>query len=319
MYRSSSFRWTARPFANSALPVAITLASRGDAEVHLVHVREPILFLEGSSAYEPHLADDHQMEVRAHITSAAAHLSRESSLRVDAEFLAGQVVPTLRQYLENGDHDLVVMMTHGRGGWNRAWLGSVADGLIRSAPVPLLLLRHESQWLRDAVEPLFCRVLIPLDGSAMAEEVLERVLSLGVPDATEYVLLSVIAPHRESEPGESGAEGVTARSHDEQQRDAAHNYLNRVAGDLRSRGAMPKVSVEVYRHTSVLPKSSPARSRWVSVATLLRAARRNTTPASCVGSSSKLRRSPRPGFPKCVRCSSASGSRSKRVNASREP
>ena len=250
MYGSIVVPLDGSPFGNGALPVAITLASRCDAEVHLVHVREPVLFLEGTSAYEPHLTDDHQAKVRAHITTAAAHLSRESSLRVDAEFLAGQVVPTLRQYLEDGDHDLVVMMTHGRRGWNRAWLGSVADGLIRSAPVPLLLLRHDTEWLRDAVEPLFRRVLIPLDGSAMAEEVLEHVLSLGTPDATEYVLLSVIAPHREIEPGHSDAESATLRSYDEQQRDAAHNYLNRVAGDLRSSGAIPKVSVEVYQHTS---------------------------------------------------------------------
>ena len=142
------------------------------------------------------------------------------------------------------------MMTHGRGGLSRAWLGSVAEGLIRRAPVPLLLLRQDTEWSREAVEPLFRRVLIPLDGSLMAEEVLDHVFSLGTPEVTEYVILSVIAPHHQLDSGDSGAETFPGRSQDEQQRDAAHHYLNRVAGDLRSSGALVTVRVEVHLHTA---------------------------------------------------------------------
>lgn len=250
MYTSIVVPLDGSAFGNGALPVALTLASRSDAEVHLVHVSEPTLFSEGESAYEPHRSAHLQRNMRARVTTMAAQLTRRASLRVEAEFLDGQAVPTLQRYLENGRHDLVVMMTHGRGGLSRAWLGSVADGLIRRAPVPLLLLRQDTEWLRDAVEPLFRRVLIPLDGSLMAEEVLDHVFSLGTPEVTEYVILSVVAPHHQLDSGESGAETFSGRSQDEQQRDAAHHYLNRVAGDLRSSGALVTVRVEVHLHTA---------------------------------------------------------------------
>lgn len=233
-----------------ALPVALTLAKRWDASVHLVHVREPLFFLEGDTAYEPHLPDQQHQKVVAHVTAMAARLTREASLRVDAHFLEGRVVPSLQRYLGTGGHDLVVMSTHGRGGLNRAWLGNVADGLIRGAPVPLLLLRQDTEWQRHAREPLFRRILIPLDGSAMAEEVLDHVVSLGTSGVTEYVILSVVAPHHEADPGMADAETLLGHSIDERQRDAAHHYLNSVASDLRSSGALVKVSVEVHLHTA---------------------------------------------------------------------
>ncbi len=250
MYTSIVVPLDGSEFGVRALPVALTLAKRCNARVHLVHVREAVVFLEGETAYEPHLSDQQQQKVRAHVTAMAAQLARGASLRVDAVFLDGPVAPSLQRYLETGGHDLVVMTTHGRGGLSRAWLGSVADGLIRRAPVPLLLLRDDTAWLRDAVEPLFRRVLIPLDGSAMAEEVLDHVVSLGTNGVTEYVLLSVIAPHHQVDSGESDAETLAGHSLDERQRDAAHHYLNGVASNLRSSGALVKERVEVHRHTA---------------------------------------------------------------------
>lgn len=250
MYTSIVVPLDGSEFGVRALPVALTLAKRWDAKVHLVHVREPVAFLEGETAYEPHLADQQQQNVRDHLTAMAAQLTRGKSLRVDATFLDGPIIPELERYLEGGGHDLVVMTTHGRGGLSRASLGSVADGLIRRAPVPLLLLRDDTEWLRDAVEPLFRRILIPLDGSEMAEEVLHQVVSLGTDGTTEYVLLSVIAPHHQVESGESIPETMVGHSVDEQQRDEAHHYLNGVARGLRSSGAIVKERVEVHLHTA---------------------------------------------------------------------
>ena len=54
MYTSIVVPLDGSAFDNSALPVALTLASRSDAEVDLVHVSEPTLLSEGESAYEPH-------------------------------------------------------------------------------------------------------------------------------------------------------------------------------------------------------------------------------------------------------------------------
>lgn len=237
-------------FGNRALPVALALARRRDAEVHLVHVREPLLFPHGESAYELHHLDSREKQVRADLTRAAAHFAQDASVRVDAVFLDGPAVASLQRYLDDARPDLVVMMTHGRGGVSRAWLGSIVDGLIQCASVPLLFLRRDTTWAREAAEPLFRRVLIALDGSAMAEQVLDHVFSLGTPAVTEYVLLSVVAPHHAHDAVDAATATGVGRSHDEEQRDAAHNDLERVAADLRSRGAHVTVRVEVHRDTA---------------------------------------------------------------------
>ena len=246
MYTSIVVPLDGSEFGNRALPVALMLAGRSDAAVHLVHVQEPVVLPEGAPMYDTRLYQDLQQETRSDLNAIAARFTREASLRVDAEFLEGRVVPTLQRYLEDRRIDLVVMMTHGRGGLSRAWLGSVADGLVRHAPVPLLLMREETEWLRDPVEPLFRRVLIPLDGSAMAEEVLDHVVSLGTPDETVFTLLTVVGLQTPLEYPHPDSGAMSGRSHVEHQRDAALGYLSGVAEELRTSGALVETQVEVH-------------------------------------------------------------------------
>lgn len=236
-------------FGNEALPVAVTLAQRSDAFLHLVHVREPIRFPYGELP-SAQVDTDSELRLRSELTGVVDRLARKGSLRVDAEFLVGDIDATLRHYFEDSPHDLAVMMTHGRGGVRRSWLGSVADALVRHAPVPILLLRQETPWLRAAAEPLFRRVLIPLDGSAMSESILDHVLSFGTPDATEYVILSVVAPHRDIEAPDAQTDVSTGQSYDERQRDAARGYLDGVAVVLRSGGVPVTIRVEVHQETA---------------------------------------------------------------------
>ena len=153
MYTSIVVPLDGSEFGNCALPVALTLATRGNASVHLVHVRPPVaLPSEGLTGLREY--DDPERELRTNLMAMAGRLARARTLRVDAQFLDGPVVPALRAYFSDRQHDLVVMMTHGRGGLSRAWFGNVADGLIRHAPIPLLLLRRQTARLSDATEPV---------------------------------------------------------------------------------------------------------------------------------------------------------------------
>ncbi len=72
---------------------------------------------------------------------------------------------------EAASHDLIVMTSHGRGGTSRAWFGSVTDECVRTCATPVLVVRSpapEATRLRLDV----ARVVVPLDGSALAESVL---------------------------------------------------------------------------------------------------------------------------------------------------
>jgi nucleotide-binding universal stress UspA family protein len=82
---------------------------------------------------------------------------------------------------------MVVMATHGHSGVERLLRGSVAERVLRSCPVPLLLLNPRSATLEDP----FRRVLVPLDGSEVASGVLLVLDDLTRTHGSQLVLLRV--------------------------------------------------------------------------------------------------------------------------------
>ena len=58
-----------------------------------------------------------------------------------AEVLEGNPAHTLAEYAEKNQFDLLVIATHGRSGVSRWVWGSVADRILRSACVPVLMVR----------------------------------------------------------------------------------------------------------------------------------------------------------------------------------
>lgn len=69
--------------------------------------------------------------------------------------------------------DLIVMSSHGRGSMERVLFGSVADSVIRHAPTPALVVRG-AQWQATALQ----RIVVPLDGSPLAEQSLPLAVEL---------------------------------------------------------------------------------------------------------------------------------------------
>jgi universal stress protein A len=65
-------------------------------------------------------------------------LSLPSGVAVTSRLLSGEPASTLLTELKNGQHDLVVLSTHGRTGFAHLLLGSIAEKLVRLSPVPVL-------------------------------------------------------------------------------------------------------------------------------------------------------------------------------------
>jgi nucleotide-binding universal stress UspA family protein len=76
--------------------------------------------------------------------------------------------------------DLVVMATHGRGPLARFFFGSVSDLLIRLSPAPVLFVRPDEgqTHVNLSIRPRLEQLVVPLDGSAFAEQVLKPAVSL---------------------------------------------------------------------------------------------------------------------------------------------
>ncbi len=89
--------------------------------------------------------------------------------------------------------DLIAMATHGRGGISRFLLGSVADRVVQHADAPVLLVRPAGLRAGKLDElPLYQRILVPLDGSELANTILPYVRKLAACTGAEVLLMQVV-------------------------------------------------------------------------------------------------------------------------------
>lgn len=119
------------------------------------------------------------------------------------------------------------MTTHGYGGFERFWLGSVADTLVRIAGVPLLLHRpHGGETVPFAGRT----ILVPLDGSPFAEQILPAASWLARALSAHVHLLRVVAPppHPDDTPAPDSL-GDSARAD-------AERYLRQVSLGMAEQG-----------------------------------------------------------------------------------
>jgi len=87
---------------------------------------------------------------------------------------------------------LVVMATHGRSGIQRWVLGSVADKVLHGVANDLFLVRASEQGKTEGTATL-TKVIVPLDGSPLAEKVLPQVIELGTKMPLEVILMRAYA------------------------------------------------------------------------------------------------------------------------------
>lgn len=133
--------------AGTALYYAVQLARQFGGELHLLFVCEDPMLLGGW----PLLASGPAPEVGEEAASLRADLEAllesedVSQLKAEVHVILGQ--PTglaISSYAVEHEFELIVMGTHGRGPFTHALLGSVAEKVVRSAPCPVLTIRHPS-------------------------------------------------------------------------------------------------------------------------------------------------------------------------------
>lgn len=133
--------------AETALYYAIQLARQFGGELHIVHVCEDLMQLAGW----PILASDPAPEVGEEAAALRAQLKTllksedASQLKAEVHVILGQPPGlAISRYAAEHEFELIVMGTHGRGPLTHALMGSVAEKVVRSAPCPVLTIRHPS-------------------------------------------------------------------------------------------------------------------------------------------------------------------------------
>lgn len=250
MIRSILVPLDGSPFGEQALPLALTLAREAHASVQLAHVHVPIAALYNANevlsdvVLESTLRDQNQK----YLDHVLDRVERVGGVRVSTALLDGPVVPALLEHVAGVPVDLIVMSTHGRGAWSRFWLGGVADKLMRRAPTSTIFV-HPREKASPLAEPVkVARILIPLDGSELAERVLEPAMEVGGLLRADYTLLRVIEPMLVADyPADGTAVAGVPEELRRRVEDGAREYLQRAAERFRARSLRAETRLVIDR------------------------------------------------------------------------
>jgi nucleotide-binding universal stress UspA family protein len=224
------------PFAEQALPLACDLVRRAGATLRLAMVHQVMPMYAASPEapqLDPALEEEWRRREQTYLDDVVARLKKEANLDACAALLTGYVPGALEDYVEATATDLVIMTTHGRGPLSRFWLGSVADKLMRTLPIPILMIRPSE---KPAPTPISLeRILIPLDRSTFSEAVLGPAIALGKVIQARFTLLHVFNPVPMVDPSFGLPVGVDVELNEETRRQS-EAYLDGVADRFRKEG-----------------------------------------------------------------------------------
>jgi nucleotide-binding universal stress UspA family protein len=222
------------PIAESVLPHARAFAAALGIPVHLLQVIDPDTLIpsvpdEKSPSHniltgEREHNGDYLKEIAASFADPAA---LSSSVRM------GKPAEVIIEAAGTHPDALIAMATHGRSGIRRWLLGSVAEKVLHGADNDVLLIRAMAQIDTKKTAQLE-RIVVPLDGSELAEKALPCAVGLAKKMNLELILLRVYLMPGVAYP--TGSYAPDWKSLDRETRERARDYLEEKIRDFRKEG-----------------------------------------------------------------------------------
>lgn len=175
--------------AECTLPHAIAVARSFDAEMTLLRMLENNQSGAFTEMFDP-------LNWQINKTQATLYLEKrriqcqEAGLRTRAAVLEGLVAEGITEYAHSQGMKLIILSSHGQGGLTQWGISSVTQKIILSAPTSILIVRARQQ-AYTAIPP-YQRILVPLDGSQRAENVLPIVTQMGQIHQSEIHFVQVV-------------------------------------------------------------------------------------------------------------------------------
>jgi nucleotide-binding universal stress UspA family protein len=216
------------------LPYARSFAKTLGIPVELLHVVDPDHFLYSVFAYHGRYYDIMTAEKKRSIDYLRKiATSFAGSASVDCSVETGNPAEVIVDRAASHAGILIAMTTHGRSGAKRWLLGGIAEKVLRAATNPLLLARStEETKISDAV--VLKTLLVPLDGSGVAETVLPHVAELAKKMNVESVLVRVYPTPGVDYP--TGHYAADWERLNEEIRSEANRYLQQKTQQLQREG-----------------------------------------------------------------------------------
>jgi nucleotide-binding universal stress UspA family protein len=221
--------------AESALPVAEYLSRVVGARITLIHIieKDAVAFIHGERHLTRHEeAQGYLDQVRKSTFPAGSPVA----LHVH-ESAVQDVAQGIIEHQDELTPDLIVMCSHGRGGFRDLLFGSIAQQVITSGRVPVLLVRPQAA---ERPKPFECRsILAPTDGRPDHEEGLITAARLAQATRARLNLVAV-APTLETLAGRPAATGRfmpgATRTMLEMVEDELRTYLEGMAERFQAQG-----------------------------------------------------------------------------------
>ena len=234
MYKRILVPLDASTLSERVLPIAKHLARSLQASLELLLVVAPQAeeVPEEFSALAQQDAEDY-LQIRA---DALAKEIGSARLRYSVQL--GHPASMIIEQAEAEPATLVLMSSHGYSGVQRLLLGSVAGKVVQAATTPILLVPANARSPEgDLVR--FERIIVPLDGSKLAECVLPHASGLSRALGAELILVRSYDPR---------FPGSTVRMHEVSKivHDAAENYIKAKAEELKAEG-LDRISYKIFR------------------------------------------------------------------------
>jgi nucleotide-binding universal stress UspA family protein len=244
------------PLAETILAYVSTLAKSVDADVtllHVVHLPEDMREGEHYQTLQPHIQ---QAETQAHdyLRRVAQRLT-DAGVKNQSRMTAGGAAVEIVRYAQQEKMDLIALATHGRSGLQRWFYGSVAEKVLHTTHTPLLLIRPTAEQAAPALE--LTQLVVPVDGSPLAEAALPLAQALAASCKVPLVLLRVVETVSLAFADPTGISFASYPQILDGLQEAAESYLNQRAATIRGQGVsvhteapvgLPADKIVTYAH-----------------------------------------------------------------------
>ncbi len=224
--------------AERVLPYASEIAQRAKAEILLLTSIQPVGIWDATATA---INWEREERVAQEYLDAQKERLQAAGVKVRVKREHGEAAAGILETAEAENVSLIAISTHGRSGITRWLFGSVADRIVQSSHVPLLMIRPDD---KDVAAPTFQKMLVPLDGSETAASVLPFVEEMARLFGASLVLYHAVPPISAYPGFETVNPQLDGQVLQEMQQQAKE-LLSSTARELEGRGLHATVAVSI--------------------------------------------------------------------------
>lgn len=237
MYKKILVPLDGSPMAERILPYTAAVGKAFQIPVELLHVVDPDTFQAFVDPEHSRYLDTIESDLKQRGANYLARIAGTfpSSMAAECHVHVGHPAEQIVEKAAEDAATLVAMSTHGYSKFQRLFLGSVADKVLHACTNPLLLVRAKEDDGPKSNEVIIDRLLVPLDGSSLAENALPHVIALGSVMDLKIVLFRVYSLMPSFYVMEGYPPDVERPARD-RMREETELYLKNKSEELRSHG-----------------------------------------------------------------------------------